>query len=251
MKIDTRILFLWIIILCLFLYFYYNVYIRPYEYFEDGIKKEKETILQKKERLEKEIKEFLTFLNTQLCPAIQEIEKSMKEDPNTNVQEKIKKDAGGDIYDCTYVQDVTKIPASIDKILLRTISYLFTTLTSIQKNIDNSLQCKMPGITEGFEASSPFVCTPALMEERKKKQQETDAARCIPPENLKEDQMITLYETRLKTLQTFFENKEIQVQLSSINTTLQKIQEMKKKMEDGTLRPQCDNGNDDAPEPMP
>ncbi len=251
MKIDTRIIILWIILLCLFLYFYYNVYIRPYEYFENEIKQEKETIVQKKERLEKELKEFLTFLNTQMCPAIQEIQKSLKEDPNVNSEEKIKKDAGGEIYDCTYVNDPTRIPASIDMVLRRTIPYLSLTLASIQKNIDNSLQCKMPGTTEGFESSSPFLCTPALMEERKKKQQENDAARCIPPENLKEDQIITLYETRLKTLKTFFEDKTIQEQLSSINTTLQKIQETKKKMEDGTLRPQCDNGNDDAPEPMP
>lgn len=240
-----------ILLVLLIYYLYYNVYERPYEYFENIKTKAQESIVEKKQRLEKQLQEFLTFLNIQLCPAIQEIEKSMKEDPNTNVQEKIITEAKGEIYDCNYSKDLLKIPASIDAIVLRTITYVYKTLSSIQQNIDNSLQCKMPGTTEGFEDSSPFVCTPALMEERKKKQAEDQASRCIPPEKLQDDQIIMFYETRLKTLQTLFDNQTLQTQLASITSLLQKIKDTKQKMEDGTLRPQCDNGNDDAPEPMP
>ena len=251
MKVHSQNIFTSIILVLLIYYFYYNVYERPYEYFQNVVAKEQESVNEKKNRLEKQLQEFLTFLDGQLCPAIEEIEKSMKEDPNTNVQEKIRSDAGGEIYDCNYSKDLLKIPASIDKIVLRSITYVYKTLSSIQQNIDNSLQCKMPGTTEGFEASSPFVCTPALMEERKKKQDEDQASRCIPPENLKQDQLITFYETRLKTLQTLFDNQTLQTQLASITSLLKKIKDTKQKMEDGTLRPQCDNGDDDAPEPMP
>ena len=240
------------ILLVLFIYYlYYNVYQRPYEYFENVVAKEQESVQQKKLRLEKQLQEFLTFLDSQLCPSIQEITKNMKDDPSVNPQEKIRIDAGGEIYDCNYSKELLKIPASIDAIVLRTITYVYKTLKTIEQNVDNSLQCKMPGTTEGFEASSPFVCTPALMEERKKKQAEDQASLCIPPEKLQEDQIITFYETRLKTLQTLFDNKTLQTQLASITSLLQKIKDTKKKMEDGTLRPQCDNGDDEAPTPMP
>lgn len=234
-----------VIIVCIFavttLYILYKIYKRSIESFVP------------EEQNNNPLRESIELLQRILCTPLEEIQKAMDNQPKTDPL----------LYTC--IRDITpqslyELPANIDAILQYTIYYVHKQITeTLQKNKD-ALTCKNTNTSESFITEQPHlsiripldkpfegyeplvttatspVCSKAEAEEIRK---ESRKESCILQEELTPSQRADIIKDRYRKIKQLLENKEIQQILAEIQHNYEELQQLKKQMEDGTIRPQC------------
>lgn len=119
-------------------------------------------------------------------------------------------------------ENLVDLPADLDKSLITTILYLSTKTSQMLKDIEDALACK-----EKFEG------TVTLTPEEK--------AKCCgtPLETVTPEEKAQVQYSRINLLKTVMNQEAIQKALVTISSNFAKLQDIEKKTQDGSLKPNC------------
>jgi len=119
-------------------------------------------------------------------------------------------------------ENLVDLPADLDKSLTTTILYLSTKTSQMLKDIEDALACK-----EKFEG------TVTLTPEEK--------AKCCgtPMESVTPEEKAQIQYSRITLLKTVMNQEAIQKALVTISSNFAKLQDIEKKTQDGSLKPNC------------
>ncbi len=232
--------------------------------------------------LRKQLEGLFVQAGEALCPSFtmvrDEIAKGKKgasaEEKNKAAVAQMQKEAGGKIYDCRSYPDHLQVPADIGSIIQSTAVYLDKKLGGLLERVEAALSCKPlppeegdvsasndydpvevpPELREAFQNGASVehyanvveyyadVCTPEQMTVRKKKAEENAAAACAAPDEISFAQQKILLETRIKNIEGVLKDAEWAPRIARIKDTLRRFQEIKAKVDAGTLIPNCGAG---------
>jgi hypothetical protein len=197
------------------------------------------------------------------------------EEKNKAAVAQMQKEAGGKIYDCRSYPDHLQVPADIGSIIQSTAVYLDKKLSGLLERVEAALSCKPlppeegadaaaandydpvevpPELREAFKNGATVehygnvleyyadICTPEQMTVRKKKAEENAAAACAAPDEISFAQQKVLLETRIKNIQSVLKDAEWAPRIKRVQDTLRRFQEIKAKVDAGTLVPNCGAG---------
>ena len=188
----------------------------------------------------------------------------------------MRKEAGGKIYDCRSYPDHLQVPADIGAIVTASAVYLDKKLGGLLERVDAALSCKPLPIVEGegdeqegfyggdagaipkgehyrnvteyyadvpAESLESTICTPAQMKTRAaieaEKAAAAAAASCKAPTEISYAQQKQLLEIRIKSLSKALKDAEWVPRITRVKATLRRFQEIKAKIDAGTLMPNC------------
>lgn len=200
------------------------------------------------------------------------------EEKNKAAVAQMQKEAGGKIYDCRSYPDHLQVPADIGSIIQSTAVYLDKKLGGLLERVEAALSCKPLPVEEGDVAASndydpvtvppelresfqngatvehyrdmveyyADVCTPEQMTVRKKDAEEkaarAGASACAAPDEISFAQQKVLLETRIKNIEKVLKDAEWAPRIKRVQDTLRRFQEIKAKVDAGTLVPNCGAG---------
>ncbi len=201
------------------------------------------------------------------------------EEKNKAAVAQMQKEAGGKIYDCRSYPDHLQVPAAIGSIIQSTAVYLDKKLSGLLERVEAALSCKPLPVEEGEDTSAANdydpvevppelreafkngatvehygnileyyaeICTPEQMTVRKKDAEEkaarASASSCAAPDKITFAQQKVLLETRIKNIQAVLKDAEWAPRIKRVQDTLRRFQEIKAKVDAGTLVPNCGAG---------
>jgi cytochrome c5 len=201
------------------------------------------------------------------------------EEKNKAAVAQMQKEAGGKIYDCRSYPDHLQVPADIGSIIQSTAVYLDKKLGGLLERVEAALSCKPlppeegedtsaandydpvvvpPELREAFKNGATVehygnvveyyadVCTPEQMTVRKKDAEEkaalANASSCAAPDEISFAQQKVLLETRIKNIEGVLKDAEWAPRIKRVQDTLRRFQEIKAKVDAGTLVPNCGAG---------
>lgn len=223
--------------------------------------------------LKKKLEERFDTVSKQLCPSFNivmtEIAKTKESAATQEEKEKaaivqMSAEAGGKIYDCRSYPDHLQIPADIGPIVAKTATYLYKKLTKLVENVKVALSCKTPPMENYIDyhlGNSPEksemhysnvveyyedICSPESMTVRKKLAEEekkkAEAGSCTAPDEIDNTRKKQLLEMRIKSLENVVMDPSWGPVVEKIREAVEYFIETKRKIDAGTLVPDCGDG---------
>ena len=232
--------------------------------------------------LRKQLEGLFVQAGEALCPSFNMVKeeiakgkKGSKEQKDDAAVAQMRKEAGGKIYDCRSYPDHLQVPVDIGEIITASSVYLDKKLGGLLERVEAALSCKPLPIVEGegeeeegFQGGSKSehykdileyyadvpagaqadseICTPDQMKTREAiaaaDAAKASAASCKAPQEINYAQQKLLLEARIKNLSRALKDAEWAPRIKRVQDTLRRFQEIKAKVDAGTLVPNCGAG---------
>jgi hypothetical protein len=219
--------------------------------------------------LRRRLEELFHTLGEQLCPSfnmvkeemMKAIEEGTKEEKGRKAIAKMETEAGGPLFDCRSYPDHLQVPANIGAIILSTATYLDKKLARLLGRVEAALSCKPVPVEESFTTSkTPLenhytnvveyyadvptqpICTPTQLAIREADAATAAARSCADPKAIPYSAQKQLLEMRIQSLERIYNDRAWAGRIARIKIALNRFQEIKAKIDAGTLVPNCGPG---------